>query len=357
VNDFNKDLYFFGFSKWGVHLIKDFFKPNRIVICKTLSDAIKNNIDHKSIILMYPTKKDKEVLDFANKNDIKVAFIEDAFIRSLTLGSSFFKPASLVVDYKGIYYDPFQESDLEFILNNYNFTAENITRASQLITLILDMNISKYNHLQEKEIPHSQEKKNILVIGQVDDDMSIKKGGFGLDSFKLLETVKANNNDAFIIYKPHPDVVAGIRNGNLDINVLKQYANEVVLDSSLNSCFKIADEVHTITSLSGFEALMRNKIVFTYGMPFYAGWGLTTDIQKCDRRRRISLEELVYASYILYPRYVSLVDKQFCEVEQTIHEIVQLKQKYFNNYLFRIKTNFMGKMGIVLRDIYHLIKR
>ena len=37
----------------------------------------------------------------------------------------------------------------------------------------------------------------------------------------------------------------------------------------------IVDEVHTLTSLTGFEALLRGIEVHAYGGPFYAGWGLT----------------------------------------------------------------------------------
>jgi len=50
-----------------------------------------------------------------------------------------------------------------------------------------------------------------------------------------------------------------------------------------------------MTSLSGFEALLRDKKVVTYGSPFYAGWGLTEDHAVTERRcRRRTLEELIY---------------------------------------------------------------
>jgi capsular polysaccharide export protein len=65
------------------------------------------------------------------------------------------------------------------------------------------------------------------------------------------------------------------------------------------------DEVHTLTSLTGFEALLRGVSVTTYGLPFYAGWGLSIDQLHCERRsRRLTLDELVAATLILYPRYI-----------------------------------------------------
>ncbi len=78
---------------------------------------------------------------------------------------------------------------------------------------------------------------------------------------------------------------------------------------------------------------MRGKKVFTYGMPFYASWGLTTDYRDCRRRtRKVSLDELVSATLILYPRYLTL---KFCEVEQTIEELKEQQDRYFNDKLSR----------------------
>ena len=70
-------------------------------------------------------------------------------------------------------------------------------------------------------------------------------------------------------------------------------------------------EVHTMTSLTGFEALLRGLKVTTYGVPFYAGWGLTTDKATIPARRNqcIDLDSLIYATLIAYPRYFDPVTK------------------------------------------------
>ncbi len=74
---------------------------------------------------------------------------------------------------------------------------------------------------------------------------------------------------------------------------------------------------------------MRGKKVFTYGVPFYASWGLTTDYRDCKRRtRKVSLDELVSATLILYPRYISPKTLKFCEVEQTIEELKEQQDRY-----------------------------
>ncbi|WP_456478937.1 capsular polysaccharide export protein, LipB/KpsS family, partial [Nautilia sp.] len=107
----------------------------------------------------------------------------------------------------------------------------------------------------------------------------------------------------------------------------------------------VCDEVHTITSLSGFEGIIRGKEVYTYGMPFYAGWGLTIDEKKCERRKRkLSVNELVAGAYILYPRYISPKTGKFCEVEVLIKDIEELKNKYNNDMIYRLLTDFRNNI-------------
>lgn len=348
--------FFVGFSNWGLSLIKHFFPEGEKYIVVNLNEAIKLGLNEDSNVYMYPAKEDLEIRKYCEEHNIKVFLVEDGFIRSLSLGSSFFKPASLVIDSRGIYFDPTRESDLEYILNNYVFDEHIINRAKNLVSLLLKNKISKYNHLADKKIKVPN--KNIkLVIGQVDDDMSIKLGGYGFNSFKLLKTVKENsNNDDFIIYKPHPDVVAGIRKGLFKKENLYKYCDLIVEDTNLDSCFEVSNEVHTITSLSGLEALLRGKKVFTYGMPFYAGWGLTHDLQNCIRRKKnINLYELVAAAYILYPEYRSLQNFQKVTPEEALIEIKKLRDKYFHNIFFRMKINILGKSAVMVRKIRDLL--
>ena len=87
-----------------------------------------------------------------------------------------------------------------------------------------------------------------------------------------------------------------------------QWADHVEAHASVVSCIHACDELHTLTSLSGFDALLRGKPVTTYGLPFYAGWGLTTDMARAHpcfarRTRRLSLDELVAGALLRYPLY------------------------------------------------------
>ena len=323
-----------------------FYAPNnQKIICKTLDEALEKRLDSQSNIFIYGIIEFPEVEFYAEENKMTIYRIEDAFIRSVALGSGFAKPYSMGIDSRGIYFDPRRPSDLEYLLENHEFSDELIERAKVVREEVVASKFSKYNHLEHSEIEIDREQydKVILVTGQVEDDMSIKFGAFGLNNSDLLEMVKERNPDAYIIYKPHPDVLSGNRKGHIAQEIMDVCANEVQTLISIDSCIAVSDEVHTLTSGAGFDALIRGKKVYTYGMPFYAGWGLTEDYRKCERRTKIrSLDELVAATLILFPRYISPKTGDFCEVEQTLQELKEEQERYFNDRVYRFKVNFKG---------------
>lgn len=230
--------------------------------------------------------------------------IEDGFIRSAGLGAGLVPPASIVVDSRGRYFDPVTPSDLEHLLETGDFDAELLARAEALIALVTGLGVTKYN--LGGALPALPEGRRIVLVpGQVSDDASVLRGGAGItDMAELLARARAAEPDAFILFKPHPDVDAGLRNGAIPDAEALRHADGIVRDAALAPLLDRVDVVHTLTSLTGFEALLRGRAVTCHGQPFYAGWGLTTDLAPLPRRtRRRSLAELVAATLILYPRY------------------------------------------------------
>jgi capsular polysaccharide export protein len=164
----------------------------------------------------------------------------------------------------------------------------------------------------------------ILVPGQVESDASLRYGAPGLSTnMALLRAVREANPEAYIVYKPHPDVLAGLRASGADEGQAGVWCDEQVEDAAMGELLNVVDEVHALTSLAGFEALLRDKAVTCYGQPFYAGWGLTTDQWPQPRRsRRLSLDELVAGALILYPRYISRAGGQLITPEQALDELL-----------------------------------
>jgi capsular polysaccharide export protein len=327
--------------------MRPYFKEfhSKVFICSNLEDAKKQGIDKNSKVLIFGALEYKDIEEYAKNNNIVVIRTEDGLIRSVTLGSTFTRPASIILDTKGIYFNPLVPSNLEDILQNYDFSKDELERATKLQQSVIEAKFSKYNHLEHKKlnIDKSKYDKIILVVGQVDDDMSIKLGGYGLKNKDLLQLVRQNNPNSYIIYKPHPDVLSGNRIGHIPKEITDKYANEVQTYISIDSCINASDEVHTITSASGFDALLRGKKVYTYGMPFYAGWGLTTDYRTCKRRtRKLQLSQLIAAVLIVYPIYLSPKHNKFCSPEQALQELKELQELYFNNKLYKLYVDFKG---------------
>ncbi|WP_245259769.1 beta-3-deoxy-D-manno-oct-2-ulosonic acid transferase [Methylopila sp. 73B] len=233
------------------------------------------------------------------------ARLEDGFLRSVGLGSAFVAALSLVLDESGVYYDPSAPSDLETLLRKADIPAGTIARAARLRARLVAEEVTKYNVGVESHRVVPEGRFGVLVPGQVEDDASIVKGaGAVRTNLGLLQAARARRPDAFLIYKPHPDVVAGYRVGAVAERDLAGLADAVVTDGSIAALYPQCRAVETMTSLSGFEALLRGLEVTTHGQPFYAGWSLTEDLARHPRRARArSLDELVAATLILYPLY------------------------------------------------------
>ncbi len=356
------ELFFFGFSRWkrkNVQLFFPSFNQKKIIFCSTLKEAQEKGLNSQSKIYIWGKKPFLEVESYAKEQNISLLRVEDGFVRSVSLGSDLTKAYSLVVDSRGIYFDPTQESDLEYLLNNYEFDDEIIERSKRLQNYLVTNKISKYNNAKDKKIDLPNLKKSqtiVLVPGQVSDDASIVYGAKGMSNLELLIKTREALPNAYIIYKPHPDVLAGNRKGHIESSVARQYVDTIISNVSLDSVLELVDEVHTITSLVGLEALIRGKKVHTYGLPFYAGWGLTQDIKLSSRRvKKRTIDELVAATFILYPRYINPKTKLFCEVEDLLKEIDKEKSCYNHNISYKmfidIRNLFFRKIQLIIRTI------
>jgi capsular polysaccharide export protein len=247
--------------------------------------------------------------------------VEDGFLRSRGLGARLVPPLSLALDDLGIYYDPRQESRLErLIAEAPGLPAAEIARAEALVARIRALGLTKYNTGGAAEdVPAGA----ILVPGQVEDDASILHGAGDVRTNRdLLKAARAANPGATILYKPHPDVEAGLRRGRVAAAEALAFADRIVTGDPAR-LLRPGVSVWTITSLLGFEALIRGLPVTVLGAPFYVGWGLTRDLGPVPVRRsaRPGLAGLAHAALIGYPRYIDPRTGLPCPAEVAVERL------------------------------------
>jgi len=312
-------LLLIGFMPWKTFMNR-WFPDYDVIRCPTGPNALTGFLlclpriitDPRSKVYVWSYKEPRIVALICRLFSIPLLRVEDGFLRSVQLGALRVPPMSLCFAEKALYFDATVESDLELILETYDFAADTelMERARRGIASLVSSRLSKYNSGQATDIDAiygPKTKPRILVVGQVEGDMSMVKGmSRQMTNNELVRAVVAENPDAQVIYKPHPEVLKGIRKKPKQSNpdAVRDICLVVDQDIALADAFESIDRVYTMTSLAGFEALIRGLPVTCFGMPFYAGWGATDDRESCPRRtRRHTVEEIFAAAYILYPRY------------------------------------------------------
>lgn len=301
-----------GFKRWKAVNVKPLLSldGSRVVFVAGAQAAEELALQPADCLVFWGRDAPAGLLELAARSGARALRMEDGFVRSVGLGSDLIRPLSLVLDQSGIYFDPTQPSDLEQLLGSAAFSEDELMQARQVRQFIVEHGITKYNlEPRARAAWPSAGREIVLVPGQVEDDASIVYGCSEVNTnLGLLQAARRAHPDAFIVYKPHPDVMSGNRAGKMAVAQAREFADHVESRLSVVSCLEACDLVHTMTSLTGFDALLRGKRVVVYGQPFYAGWGLTDDRVQggaafARRRRRLTLDELVAGTLLRYPIY------------------------------------------------------
>lgn len=320
--EFPQQITAIGFSRWKRPFIRNFLQGSDVSFAKSF--AVGRQRVASEAVAIWGSAVAPEMSE-----DTTLLRIEDGFLRSSGLGADLVRPLSLVIDDLGIYYDASGPSRLERILETQEIDDVAVKRASTLREKIIRLDLTKYNLGKQSWTRPDTDNPVILVVGQVETDASIRLGSPDVKTnIELLLRVRQENPSAHIVYKPHPDVVAGLRRRGKGEDASLELADDVLTGPvSARSLFAQIDALHTMTSLMGFEALLRGVKVVCHGLPFYAGWGLTEDRLSCARRtRRLTVDELVHGALVEYPRYFNHERNCFVAPEQAVDQLAAMAE-------------------------------
>lgn len=324
-----------GFNDWKYGFVADYLREYRVAFVPRksmgpISAYRVGRMPSKPKVMVVWGYTDSIFVRFLSKiKKMPIHRLEDGFIRSAELGAKHSTPYSLVLDKSGMYFNGRRGSDLEQILNSYNFTGDEalLRCAQEAIDLTTRLSIVKYNipGFQKGRLSDSIKiKPRIAVLGQVQSDASIKYGN--PDKWSIEDVIKLaryENPEAEVFYRPHPEIYRGFQKDGFRAKRIKSLAEIVSPEEPLPEFLESLDQVYTITSLSGMEALVRGVKVTVVGVPFYAGWGLTDDRAVIKRRKRkLSLVELFAGVYLKYPRYLANLEDSNIGLQAACHKIV-----------------------------------
>ncbi|MCF6306022.1 MAG: capsular polysaccharide biosynthesis protein, partial [Rhodobacteraceae bacterium] len=263
----------------------------------------------------------------AKRRDLPVVSIEDAFLRSNHPGPAT-APCGLIIDEISIYFDASKPSRLENILNGDGLDDPLLlARAHNGIAFLKASGLSKYNPVP-RSFGQMPDPGYVLVIDQTAGDASIKSGNASAETFhKMLAAARAENPDKPIVIRSHPAVKSVRKSGHFSAADCDK--NTVLQTCRINpwDLLEGADSVYCVTSQLGFEAILAGHKPRVFGMPFYAGWGLSQDEQHLERRvKTLTAEQLFAGAMLEYPVWIDGFQGRQCSFE-TAAQFCQAKAK------------------------------
>lgn len=315
-----------------------FMLPNMLgFIEKGLQLNLTINIERADFVLIGGNK-----LSIASIKDLMLAheynkpvfFHEDNFIAYFNGCTT--ELLSLCFDAEGFYFNYKYPGIRNRLLNSrWKMKDKEKLIAQHIIDSINDYGISKFNTTPYHEVLFKNNgietnKSVVLVIDQKYGDASVKGASANINTFySMLNDALEENPDSLILIKTHPlSHHASSRSAPKigyydDINY---HSRILKCDKDFNSIalLKAVDKVYCVSSQMGLEAAICNKPVYCYGQAFYNGWGFTVDRSQniYVRKKKRSLQEIIYMYYTQHCYYFNPVKQKLCDVTEIIDYII-----------------------------------
>ncbi|MEO0998998.1 MAG: capsular polysaccharide biosynthesis protein, partial [Pseudomonadota bacterium] len=210
----------------------------------------------------------------ARWRDLPLVTVEDAFLRSVRPGRAE-PPAGLLIDGDGVHYDPAHPSRIETLLTGPEVEdPETLVRAARARALLTHLGLSKYNAWEEA--PGLPAPGFVLLLDQTAGDAAVTASAATRETFRaVLAAARAEHPGRAILIRTHPEVAAGRKSGHFGP---EDAETDVTLDASPvppAALLARAHAVYTVSSQTGFEAILAGHRPRVFGQPFYAGWDLS----------------------------------------------------------------------------------
>ena len=216
-----------------------------------------------------------------------------------------------MVDRSGIYYDASRPCDLELLISRrIKAGAADLDRVKAAIAEIKLRRLSKYNHapmLTRAKLDLAGSADIVLVVDQTFNDASVTGSGGDEASFcRMVEAAIDENPGRLVVVKLHPETVSRAKRGYLFDQSRRENVALIAVAVNVWCLLEMSCRVYTVSSQLGFEALLADVPVSCFGMPFYAGWGLTDDRRGRPIRRAgdASREHIAAAALFDYSTYL-----------------------------------------------------
>lgn len=375
IRDMSGTLYVFGLSygsvlhkergtPWKKKDLYPFLKTrhNKIIYVSDAQDALKKGLlqDKNAKIIVWGYRYSDDISLLLKHKNIPIIRIEDGFIRSFGLGKDFIPPLSLVFDKGNLYYNASNDnpSDIHTALDAKPMPYLD-SMVQDIMKDIITHNITKYNIDDVSPIIIETEKPILCVVGQVPNDASLKYGSLPKNiqnNTDLLKYARQYFPDHYILFKPHPDIMAGHVKGE-DLQQIKEYADVVDRSSSLISLINRADHILVMTSLAGLEAIIREKKVTVLGKPFYKGYGFCEGEEVSQLRKeevsQLRKEDFIRSIYLDYPLYINTQNKFYISCQDAIYFILKQKMAIINPLRhIHLSHNILKKLYQVKKWIF-----
>ncbi|HVV94316.1 MAG TPA: hypothetical protein VHD15_12950, partial [Hyphomicrobiales bacterium] len=253
-------------------------------------------------------------------------WIGDGFFRRVVRPGEDPPAVSLLVDDLGPPRDARRESRLERILTDAGLEAH-AARGADLRARIVSLRLAQECGGADilPPLPTSGRRRILLVDQRRGDPLLDGAAATAADLGTMAAAARREHPDADLLLRTVPGGILGATAA----------ADLIRLDPGLSdhAALDLADEVWTVSAEIGFLAVLRKLKVACFGLPFYAGWGLTLDRSSpagaaaLARRRPLSLDAFAAGIIALYPRYADPILQTTLTAEAALDRLADWRDR------------------------------